>query len=129
MKMAGPANIMPAFIAQDGKLKKGGLSQAFISKTALPDYREFDDSRYFHSLAKLLPHLPGKTLEDLIQPVSVTIRGKEVKLGVFICEDGWTENYDFNVPQILTKNGGTASYQYFLFALYPTEKPQTRGAL
>ncbi|UQT40352.1 hypothetical protein M5E89_05185 [Acidaminococcus intestini] len=28
-----------------------------------------------------------------------------MKLGVFICEDGWTENYDFNVPQILTKNG------------------------
>lgn len=100
-----PRKYNAAFIAQDGKLKKGGLSQAFISKTALPDYREFDDSRYFHSLAKLLPHLPGKTLEDLIQPVSVTIRGKEVKLGVFICEDGWTENYDFNVPQILTKNG------------------------
>ena len=68
-----PRKYNAAFIAQDGKLKKGGLSQAFISKTALPDYREFDDSRYFHSLAKLLPHLPGKTLEDLIQPVSVTI--------------------------------------------------------
>lgn len=90
MKMAGPANIMPPSLPKM-ETQKGGLSQAFISKTALPDYREFDDSRYFHSLAKLLPHLPGKTLEDLIQPVSVTIRGKEVKLGVFICEDGWTE--------------------------------------
>ena len=100
-----PRKYNAAFIAQDGALKKGGLSQAFISKTALPDYREFDDSRYFHSLAKLLPLQPGKTLEDLIQPVSVTIRGEEVKLGVLICEDGWTENYDFNVPQILTQNG------------------------
>jgi NAD+ synthase (glutamine-hydrolysing) len=94
-----------AFIAQNGKLLRGGLPYPFISKTALPDYREFDDSRYFHSIAKLLPELHPDTIEDLVRPVEVTIRGEKIKLGVFICEDGWTENYYYNVPALLCKNG------------------------
>ena len=74
-----------AFVAQDGKLLQGGLPYPFISKTSLPDYREFDDSRYFHSTAKLLPELGGQvTMEDLVKPVTVTIRGRELKLGVLL---------------------------------------------
>jgi NAD+ synthase (glutamine-hydrolysing) len=94
-----------AFVAQDGKLIKGALPYPFISKTSLPDYREFDDSRYFHSLAKLLPEMQPATIEDLVRPVTVTIRGNKIKLGIFICEDGWTENYYYNVPKLLAKNG------------------------
>lgn len=95
-----------AFVAQDGKLLQGGLPYPFISKTSLPDYREFDDSRYFHSIAKLLPELGRNvTIEDLVKPVPVSIRGREVKLGVLLCEDGWTENYYYNVPELLKKNG------------------------
>lgn len=95
-----------AFVAQDGILCRGGLPYPFISKTALPDYREFDDSRYFHSIAKLLPELGSTvTLKDLVQPVPVKIRGQEVKLGVLLCEDGWTENYCYNVPKLLAENG------------------------
>ena len=95
-----------AFVAQDGKLLQGGLPYPFISKTSLPDYREFDDSRYFHSTAKLLPELGGQvTMEDLVKPVTVTIQGRELKLGVLLCEDGWTENYHYNVPELLEKNG------------------------
>ncbi|MCH3951270.1 MAG: NAD(+) synthase [Acidaminococcus sp.] len=95
-----------AFIAQDRKLLKGGLPYPFICKTSLPDYREFDDDRYFHSLAKLVPELEDENgISDLIRPVTVNVRGKAIRLGVFICEDGWTENYFFNVPQILRQNG------------------------
>lgn len=95
-----------AFVAQDGKLLRGGLPYPFISKTSLPDYREFDDSRYFHSIAKLLPELgPDVTIEDLVKPVSLTLRGRELKLVVLLCEDGWTENYHYNVPELLKKNG------------------------
>jgi len=95
-----------AFTAQNGKLIHGPLPYAFIIKTSLPDYREFDDSRYFHSLVKLQPELsPYKTVEDLLQPIKIVIKGEEIRLGVMICEDGWTENYHFNVPQILQKNG------------------------
>ena len=28
-----------------------------------------------------------------------------MKLGVLLCEDGWTENYYYNVPELLKKNG------------------------
>ena len=96
-----------AFIAQNGKLIPGPLPDyPFISKTSLPDYREFDDSRYFHNLLKLQPEItPYKKVEELLQPVSVTIRGETVKLGVMLCEDGWTENYHYNVPAILAQNG------------------------
>ncbi len=94
------------FIAQDGKLLRGGLPYPYICKTSLPDYREFDDDRYFHSLAKLVPELGhGTTITDLIKPVAVTVRGKTIKLGIFICEDGWTENYFYNVPKMLSENG------------------------
>lgn len=44
-------------------------------------------------------------MEDLVKPVAVTIRGRELKLGVLLCEDGWTENYHYNVPELLEKNG------------------------
>lgn len=95
-----------AFVAQDGVLHKAGLPYPFISKTSLPDYREFDDSRYFHSIAKLLPELgENTTIKDLVQPVPITIRGREIKLGVLLCEDGWTENYFYNVPKLLAGNG------------------------
>ncbi|RHK02358.1 NAD(+) synthase [Acidaminococcus sp. AM05-11] len=95
-----------AFVAQNGKLLHGGLPYPFISKTALPNYREFDDGRYFHSTTKLQLELPGTpSLKELLQPVAVTIRGQEVKLGIMLCEDGWTENYYYNIPQLLKQNG------------------------
>lgn len=95
-----------AFVAQNCKLLYGALPYPYIIKNALPDYREFDDSRYFHSLFKLQPELyPPRSIPELLQPVQVLIRGTLVKLGVMICEDGWTENYLYNVPQILKTNG------------------------
>jgi len=95
-----------AFVAQNGKLLKGGLPYPFISKTSLPNYREFDDMRYFHSTIKLQPEIaPDKTVADLLQPVQVTIHGETIRLGVMLCEDGWTDNYNYNVPSILAKHG------------------------
>ena len=101
-----PRKYNAAFVAYNGQLYKGGLPYPFISKTALPDYREFDDSRYFHNVAKLLPELgPSVTIQDLIKPVELPYKGETLKLGVFLCEDGWTENYFYNVPRTLTENG------------------------
>ena len=95
-----------AFTAQNGQLIHGPLPYDFIIKTSLPDYREFDDSRYFHSLVKLQPELsPYKTTEELLQPIKIKIGAEEISLGIMICEDGWTENYHFNVPKLLQENG------------------------
>ena len=94
-----------AFVAHHGKaLGNGKLPYNFIVKHSLPNYREFDDSRYFYSLAQLAAEL-GTTPDALTAPVEVNIKGQAVKLGVMLCEDGWTDNYHFNVPQALARGG------------------------
>ena len=93
-----------AFVCQNGRLVGGYQGRSFIIKNSLPNYREFDDYRYFYSLQKLCAE-EGVCVEQALQPVEVTIRGSKVKLGIMLCEDGWTENYHLNVPQTLAKDG------------------------
>ncbi len=93
-----------AFVAQDGKLVSHSAAGSFLSKTCLPTYREFDDARYFYSAAQLAQELQ-KPLEDILQPVDITIKGEKFRLGVMLCEDGWTENYPHKVPDILAHKG------------------------
>ncbi|MGE4589677.1 MAG: NAD(+) synthase [Acidaminococcaceae bacterium] len=93
-----------AFIAQDGKLLKGALPYPFIVKASLPNYREFDDSRYFHSLRKLQEEL-SIPIEELVKPINISIRNQSFNLGIMLCEDGWTTNYLINIPELLAKNG------------------------
>lgn len=94
-----------AFAAYRGKaLGTGKLPYNFIIKHSLPNYREFDDSRYFYSLAQLAAEVDA-TPEALTAPVELNIKGQITKLGLMLCEDGWTENYHFNVPQALARRG------------------------
>ncbi len=65
-----------------------------IYKTLLPTYDVFDEDRYFK---------PFK--EEEIAPVSVSINGKSVRLGVEICEDLWDSNYDVKVTDLLVERG------------------------
>ena len=93
-----------AFVCQNGKLLGGYQGRSFIIKNSLPNYREFDDCRYFYSLQKLCAE-EGASVDTALQPVEVNIRGTKVKIGFLLCEDGWTENYHLNVPQTLAANG------------------------
>lgn len=93
-----------AFVAQNGKLLSGALPYPFIVKNSLPNYREFDDSRYFFSLSKLQQEL-SKSFEALVKPIKVTVRNHSINLGVMLCEDGWTENYTVKIPDLLAQNG------------------------
>ncbi|MBS7614397.1 NAD+ synthase [Candidatus Bathyarchaeota archaeon] len=63
-------------------------------KALLPTYDVFDEDRYF---------VPAK--EDEIQPLSVNIGGRQVQLGVEICEDLWDKKYEVKVTDILVKRG------------------------
>lgn len=90
-----------AFVCQSGKALPGYLGCNFVIKNSLPNYREFDDARYFHNLQKLCNE--EKTpIQKVIEPISITVRNQVLKLGIFLCEDGWTDNYTVNVPQLLT---------------------------
>jgi len=65
-----------------------------IYKTLLPTYDVFDEDRYFKPFN-----------EKEIAPVSVTVNGKAVRLGVEICEDLWDQKYDVKVTDLLAEKG------------------------
>ena len=65
-----------------------------VYKTLLPTYDVFDEDRYFE---------PSDSSQ--IAPVTVTVNGETVKLGVEICEDLWDTDYDIKVTDILARKG------------------------
>ena len=65
-----------------------------IYKTLLPTYDVFDEDRYFKPSG-----------EEEIAPVSVSVDGKMVRLGVEICEDLWDTDYDVKVTDLLVERG------------------------
>ncbi|MHA1770667.1 MAG: NAD+ synthase [Candidatus Thorarchaeota archaeon] len=77
-----------AAVFEDGVLK------TIVHKTLLPTYDVFDEARYFKSSAA-----------ERIAPVRVQIGGREVALGIEICEDLWDESYDTKVTEILCTRG------------------------
>ena len=70
----------------------GGSAKHFVKKSLLPTYDVFDEQRYFKSA-------------ESIEPISINIRGKDIKLGIEICEDLWDEDYETKVTNILAKKG------------------------
>jgi NAD+ synthase (glutamine-hydrolysing) len=76
----------------------------FIPKTLLPNYREFEESRYFYDLRKLAQE-QDIPVADAVEPVLAIVGSSELKLGVFLCEDGWHEDYYVDVPRLLAKKG------------------------
>ncbi len=63
-------------------------------KTLLPTYDVFDEDRYFKPMR-----------EEDIAAIKVKIEGKEIGLGVEICEDLWDERYDIKVTDLLVERG------------------------
>lgn len=93
------------FIAHNGRLCGGeNFPYPFRIKTLNPNYREFDDTRYFYSLRKLAPEL-GKSVEDLLRPVFLNLDGETVKLGCMLCEDGWSDDYSVKPMAAINRNG------------------------
>lgn len=93
-----------AFACHQGRLIGGYQGRSFIIKNSLPNYREFDDCRHFYSLQKLCAE-ENASVREALQPLELTIRGEKLRIGLMLCEDGWTENYHLNVPQTLAQNG------------------------
>ncbi|MDH3448996.1 MAG: NAD(+) synthase, partial [Gammaproteobacteria bacterium] len=93
------------FVAQDGELcGQDNFPYPFRVKTLHPNYREFDDTRYFFSLPGLALELDTH-LSSLLQPVKLTIDRRALSLGCILCEDGWYEDYSVNPVALLHRNG------------------------
>ena len=76
----------------------------FSIKTLHPNYREFDDDRHFTSLQRLAQE-EGVDPRQWVSPHLLEIRGKTWRIGMVLCEDGWSENYSFDPISTLGDKG------------------------
>lgn len=78
-------------------------------KTLLPEYRIFDDERYFFSLQDVAKDA-NVLVQDLAQPFVIDVRGEQKLVGCEVCEDLWCNDYRFagaplNITNFLLDNG------------------------
>lgn len=98
-----PRKYNAAFAAANGHFlipEKG--SHPYVIKTLLPNYRCFDDQRYFTSLRQeaMEENLP---VEDALTPFLLPAGEETLRAGVLLCEDSWDENYSLSPMSILAK--------------------------
>ncbi|HEX5169695.1 MAG TPA: NAD(+) synthase, partial [Cyclobacteriaceae bacterium] len=102
------------YVMQDGRFAKrinesSVLPEGIQPKTLLPNYRIFDDERYFFSLEDVAKDA-GMTLEEVLQPFMVKTKRGEVAVGFEVCEDLWCEDYrrdgrPINITKVLIEKG------------------------
>jgi NAD+ synthase (glutamine-hydrolysing) len=85
------------------------LPEGVHPKTLLPEYRIFDDERYFFSLQDIVKDA-GVSLQEVAQPFILDVNGEKVVIGFEVCEDLWCNDYrlrgePLNVTNILIQNG------------------------
>ncbi|MBT8271022.1 MAG: NAD(+) synthase, partial [Bacteroidia bacterium] len=103
-----------AYVMQNGiyarRIEENGiLPKGIQPKTLLPNYRFFDDERYFFSLPDVAIDF-GKELKDLLSPFIISVRGKDFPIGMELCEDLWCHDYrangePINITKILIDGG------------------------
>lgn len=100
-----PRKYNAAFVAHDGHLlcPENGR-RSFTIKTLLPNYRCFDDRRYFTSLLQVSLE-EGKRVEEELSPFLIPTKDGPIRTGVLLCEDSWDENYHFSPMKILAGKG------------------------
>jgi NAD+ synthase (glutamine-hydrolysing) len=80
------------------------LMPGIYLKHCLPDYRFFDDSRYFKSGLELNTEL-NLPKEALISPFIFKRENKSLKIGMEVCEDLWSKDYQIDPTLIYAKHG------------------------
>lgn len=85
------------------------LPKGVHPKTLLPNYRIFDDERYFFSLQDVARDA-GVPLQDMAQPFILEANGKTTVVGFEVCEDLWCSDYrsagePLNITRLLIENG------------------------
>ena len=79
-----------AFVAHNKQfLKRENGSTLPYVKNLLPNYRIFDDSRYFISGQKF-------SVDFMFSPFIATLNNQDVRIALEVCEDLWSEHYDVN---------------------------------
>jgi len=99
-----PRKFNAYFLAQNSKLVSTNSGHSFGVKTLMPNYREFDDSRYFYDSRKLA-QADGVSVESLIEPFEIDLGEGNVKLGITLCEDAWDADYSLSPLELLSRKG------------------------
>jgi len=99
-----------AAVLQDGAL--AGTAR----KSLLPNYRYFDDKRYF-------------TPAERRTPITVSAAGGPVRLGVSICEDMWDEFYDVKPLAELGAQGADLILNLNASPFYPRKRQERDAAI
>jgi len=86
------ARFNSAFFAQNGEwvLKDSGVAGQYV-KHLLPQYRVFDDNRFFTSAFDI----PLKE-ENMFSPFLFHYNNEIVRISIQICEDMWNDDYPMN---------------------------------
>ena len=102
------------YVMQNGKYaeritENDILPKGVQPKTLLPNYRFFDDERYFFSLQDVAKDF-GKDLGDLLSPFLISVGDREIPIGMELCEDLWCHDYradgePINITKILIEAG------------------------
>lgn len=103
---------------QQGRIRSACGLECF-PKALMPNYREFDDTRYFFDLRKLAQE-KSVSVESLLEPVEISVESGSYKLGIQLCEDGWDRDYSTKPTQVLVSKGAE-----FVFNL--SASPFTKG--
>ncbi|MBK8971281.1 MAG: NAD(+) synthase [Hahellaceae bacterium] len=85
------------------------LPKGIQPKTLLPNYRFFDDERYFYSLPDIARDFDVE-LESLAQPFRFYTASGDLLIGLEVCEDLWCQDYrlagePLNITRLLVSNG------------------------
>lgn len=91
------------FLAQNWEKVSNWVFDWYTIKTLLPNYKQFDDERYFYSMQKLALE-EWKNLKDYLKPFEILLNWVKRKVWIAICEDMWDENYHVKPIEILKEN-------------------------
>ncbi|MBD1259299.1 NAD(+) synthase [Maribacter polysiphoniae] len=102
------------YVMQNGtyaeRVQENGILPTGVQpKTLLPNYRFFDDERYFFSLYDVAIDY-GKDLSALLSPFLISKGDQRIPIGMELCEDLWCHDYradgePINITKILIAAG------------------------
>ena len=84
--------------------KTNGLNPGLYHKHCLPDYRFFDDSRIFKSGVEVSLE-NNQAIDHGIEPFIFTYKDETVRIGLEVCEDLWSKDYNIDPTSIYIQKG------------------------
>ncbi len=96
-----PIRCNAAWFCQNGRwvAKENSQQAGFHIKHLNPDYRVFDDSRYFLSGMEVAMR-NGWPVDRQIQPFLFEAQGKTWRIGLEVCEDLWSSDYALDITDV-----------------------------